>query len=117
MIRFLADENFRRPIVDGVRLRAPAADILTVQEAGLDGTPDPDLLAWAAVNDRVVLTHDVQTVVGFAWDRVRAGLPMRGLGVVLSDSPVGPVVVDLENIARFGHPADRQDQVKYLPLP
>ncbi len=117
MIRFLADENFPRAVVDGVRLRVPAADIVTAQDAGLGGLPDPNLLAWAAASDRVVLTCDVQTLVGFAWDRVRAGLPMPGVAVVTFGKTIGPVVDDLADAVLTDTPADWVDQVKYLPVP
>lgn len=117
MIRFLADENFFRPIVEGVRLREPSADIVTAQDAGLGGFADPDLLAWAAAEGRVLLTHDVQTLVGFAWDRVRAGLPMAGVAVVFTPPAISAVIDDLAAAVRHGDPTDWADQVKYLPVP
>ena len=47
-LRFLADENFRRPILSGVKRREPAIDLARVQEVGLKNHPDPELLAFAA---------------------------------------------------------------------
>lgn len=100
-----------------MRSREPSADIPTAQGAGLGGLSDPDLLAWAANAGRVILTCDVQTLVGFAWDRVRAGLPMSGVAVVTSGTAVGPVIDDLADAAVADDPADWIDQVKYLPAP
>ena len=42
-------------------------------------TPDPDILARAAAEGRIVLTHDRNTMTGFAATRVNAGQPMPGL--------------------------------------
>jgi hypothetical protein len=39
----------------------------------MDNTPDPDVLEWAAREGRILLTHDVNTMLGHAWDRVRLG--------------------------------------------
>lgn len=46
---------------------------------GLSGVDDPAILEWAAQEDRIVVTHDVATMAHFAYERVRAELPMPGL--------------------------------------
>ncbi|MGO4880169.1 MAG: hypothetical protein ACLP59_05030 [Bryobacteraceae bacterium] len=35
MISFLADENLKRPIVNGMLRRNPSVDVIRVQDAGL----------------------------------------------------------------------------------
>ncbi|MEO0809000.1 MAG: DUF5615 family PIN-like protein, partial [Cyanobacteria bacterium J06643_4] len=59
MIKFLADENFNNQIVRGVLLKEPSIDMARVQDVGLSGINDPNVLSWAAKQNRVVLTHDV----------------------------------------------------------
>jgi predicted nuclease of predicted toxin-antitoxin system len=91
MLRLLFDENFNHRILRGVRAQLPDADLLTVQEAGLSGAPDPELLAWASWQDRILATHDVQTMLGFAYERIAAQEEMPGVFAVpkplLSDKP------------------------------
>jgi hypothetical protein len=48
MLRLLLDENFHHDILRGLRRQLPEADLLTVQEAGLRGLSDPELLTWAS---------------------------------------------------------------------
>jgi len=43
-IRYLADEDLRFQIVEAVRRLEPAIDISTVQEMGMSGDSDADLL-------------------------------------------------------------------------
>ena len=62
MLRLLADENFNGDVVRALLLRQPDLDIVRVQDVGLAGIADPDILAWAAVNDRIILTHDRATL-------------------------------------------------------
>lgn len=62
MLKFLADENFDNTIVRGVFRRKPSVDIVRVQDVGLSGEEDPTILAWAAQEDRILLTHDVATI-------------------------------------------------------
>ena len=51
-IRFLADEDLRAAIIDGLRSREPAIDILDVKTAGLRGMEDLPLLEFAAPRAR-----------------------------------------------------------------
>ena len=69
-MRWLADENLNNDIVRGLRRRKPDLDIVRVQDAGLSGMDDPSLLAWAAAQDRVLITHDVSTMTAYAYRRV-----------------------------------------------
>lgn len=62
MLRPLADENFNGDIVRALLLRQPDLDIVRVQDVGLAGVGDPDILAWAAENNRIILTHDRATL-------------------------------------------------------
>jgi hypothetical protein len=74
VLQVVADENFKEQIVNGLRRRLRDLDITTAQDAGLRGSPDPEVLEWAAGESRVVLTHDTRTMKGFAYARVaRAG--------------------------------------------
>ena len=70
MTRFLADENFNNQIVRGILRQAPSIDIVRVQDVGLSGVDDPTVLAWAAETGRIVLTHDVATMITFAYQRI-----------------------------------------------
>jgi predicted nuclease of predicted toxin-antitoxin system len=64
-IRFLADENFKLAIVEGLLLQSPGLDIVRVQDVGLTGLDDPTLLAWAAQEGRILLTHDANRSSNF----------------------------------------------------
>ncbi len=73
MLRLLADENFHGDIVRGLLLRQADLDIVRVQDVGIAGADDPDVLAWAAENNRIILTHDRATMTDYAYERVAAG--------------------------------------------
>ena len=89
MTRFLADENFNNQIVRGVLRQAPSIDIVRVQDVGLSGADDPTVLAWVAETGRIVLTHDVATMITFAYQRIQVGLSMPGLFEANRRVPVG----------------------------
>ncbi len=89
MMRFLADENFSRYIVRGIRLRNRTVDIISVQEAGLREMGDGELLEWAADKERIILTHDVNTMTAFGYERIAQGLTMAGLFAMSTRIHVG----------------------------
>jgi predicted nuclease of predicted toxin-antitoxin system len=55
-IRFFADQHFPGPVSHA--LARHGIDALTVQDAGRCGLPDPDQLAFATAEERVMLTFD-----------------------------------------------------------
>ena len=116
MLRFAADENFNNDIVRGLRRRLPLLDLIRVQDAGLSGADDPTVLAWAAREGRVLLTHDVATMTLFALNRVEAGQPMPGVFEVPRSVPAGLTIEELLLIAECSHPSEWEGQVRYLPL-
>jgi predicted nuclease of predicted toxin-antitoxin system len=114
VIKLASDENFDGDILRGLLRRLPELDIVRVQDAGLAATPDPIILAWAAGEDRILLTHDRATVPNFAYDRVRAGEPMPGVFLVSNHMPKGEAVEQLFFAAQCLSPEDCKDQVKYF---
>ena len=116
MTRFVADENFNGAIFRGVLRLQPAVDMVRVQDLGLSRISDPDLLAWAARERRVVLSHDVSTLRKFAEDRVRAGLPMPGVFEVGEHLSIREVTADLLLIAECSKEGEWEGQVRFLPL-
>jgi hypothetical protein len=76
--RFLADNDFNGRVIDGLRRREPAIVCVRARDAGLASLPDPGLLEHAAMEGLIVLSHDRNTLAGFARQRIEAGLPMPG---------------------------------------
>lgn len=116
MPKFLADENLKRQITVGLRRRLPNIDLVTVQEEALAGVDDREVLSWAASRDRIVLTHDVNTMPGFAYERLAADRPMAGVIVIPDRLPIGDAIRDLASLETEQSTADWALQVLYLPL-
>ena len=95
MLRLLTDENFNGSIFRGLVRRHPAIDLLRVQDVGLSGADDRVVLAWAAREGRVLLTHDQATVPKYAYERIEAGLPMPGVFVGDTDLPIQQGINDI----------------------
>ncbi|UBF27694.1 DUF5615 family PIN-like protein [Kovacikia minuta CCNUW1] len=61
-IRFQADADLRQAIVTGVLRRQPKLDFRSANEAEFEGVKDPEVLAIAAQDGRVLVTHDRKTM-------------------------------------------------------
>jgi len=115
MLTFLADEHFSHRVLRGIKLRSKNLDVVTSQTVGLDGASDPALLAWAAEQQRILLTHDRQTIPKHAYDRIRARLPMPGVVVVSDTAPVGEAIELVTLYLESGGAEEFDNQVIYLP--
>lgn len=116
MLRFAADENFNNDIVRGLKRRIPDLDIVRVQDCGLRSASDPDVLAWCAEQNRVLLSHDVRTITRYAYVRAASGLAMPGVFEVTRSLPLARLIDDLLVIAEASLDGEWSGQVRYLPL-
>lgn len=111
-----ADENLDIRIFRGLRGQVPELDVVRVQDVGLAGAEDPMILEWAAREGRVLLTHDVNTMTGFAYDRVKAGEAMPGVFQIGRRLPIGQAVDDILILALASEPEEWEGRVLFLPL-
>ena len=116
MLRYFTDENFNNDITRGLRLRQPLLDIARIQETEIVGAPDPAILARAAKDNRILLTDDKATMADFAYARIAAGDPMRGVFIVNDRMPVRQAIDELLLLAACSEPAEWDGLVLYLPL-
>ena len=116
MLSLLADENFNNQIVRGILRRRPEIDIVRVQDVGLSETDDRVILEWTAQQGRILLTHDVETMTRYAYERVQAGLAMPGVFEINRSIPIGVAIEEIILIAEGSFEGEWEGQVQYLPL-
>jgi len=116
MLRLLADENFNGDIVRGLLLRQPELQIVRAQDVALAARDDADVLAWAAANNRIILTHDRATMPKFAYERVSLGQVMTGVFVLSDRFPVGRAIQEVLLMNECSEQAEWNGRVVFLPL-
>lgn len=116
MLRYAADENFNGDMLRGLERLLPQLDAVRIQDGELYQADDPAVLAWAAEEGRIVLTHDLKTVPGYAYDRVRSSKPMPGVFAVPQEAPIGKVIDDLHALTLASEPGEWEGQVLFLPF-
>jgi predicted nuclease of predicted toxin-antitoxin system len=116
MIRFLLDENFNGKIVRGLRARQPEIDMVRVQDTVMYQADDPTVLAWAAEQGRILLTHDLDTMTKFANERIEKGLPLAGIIFVRDTLPVSKAIEDILTIWGASDASEWENRTDFLPL-
>jgi len=116
MIKFLTDEDYNNIILRGVLRHLPTLDIVRVQDVGLMNVPDSIVPAWAAREERIVLTHDENTLLTEAHLRVAEGLPMPGVLASPQAMAVAPVINDLVFMAENSEDGEWEGEVVFLPV-
>lgn len=117
MLRLASDADVHGDIIRGLRRRLPAIDLVRAQDALPEGAPDREVLAWAARENRVLITNDRNTMVGFAYERIAAGEPVPGIVATTSEQSIGSAIDDLLLLAESMPEEEIRDQViVYLPF-
>lgn len=116
MLRLATDEDFNNRILRGLLRRRPELNIVRVQDAGLAGRGDAEVLEWAAREGRVLLTHDVTTMKRHVDGRVTAGLSMPGVFEVSQQTPIAQAIEDILLLAECSLEGEWEGQVRFLPL-
>jgi hypothetical protein len=113
-VRLLLDENFDNDLLRGLLLRIPELDYVRVQDI-MAGADDRHVLAWAAEEDRILLTRDVQTMTAFAYDRVEQGLKMPGVVEISHHYGKGVLIDAIYDFITLSLDGEWEGQVLYLP--
>jgi hypothetical protein len=116
MLRLLADENFNGDIVRGLMLRKPDLDLVRVQDVGLSGADDPDILAWSADNGRIVLTHDRASMSDHAYERVAAEQPLAGVFILNDRLPIGRAIDEIILMNECTEQEEWRGRAVHIPL-
>lgn len=116
MLLLVADENFNNDILRGLLRRNSSLDIVRIQDVGLTHAPDEIVLEWAAQENRVLLTHDQNTITKFAYERVVSGKRMPGVIEVNRSVPISAAIEDILLLSVVSASGDWEGQVIYLPL-
>lgn len=115
-LRFQTDEDFNEDVVAGLLLLRPSIDILTAKRAGLLGSPDPVVLAYAGRQGRILISHDKKTMSGHFYDFLLAGNESPGLILMDQVLPIGLAIDALLLAWEASGPDEYRNLITYLPL-
>jgi len=113
--RFLADADLNRAILTGVKRREPSLDFQSAQAAALEGIEDPELLALAASEGRILVSYDFGTMPRHFREFVSAH-HSPGVFLISQDVPIGAAVEAIVLVWAASDASEWENQLTYLPL-
>ena len=113
-IRFQADADLRLPIIKGLKRPEPSVDFATAHEAGLAGLNDREVLALAASNGRVLVSHDVSTMPE-AFSRFIQEQTSPGLILISQELSYREAIEGLLRVWSSTEAEDWQNVLSFLP--
>jgi hypothetical protein len=114
-IRFQADADLNEDIVTGLVRRAPEIDFKTAEEAELGGLSDEVVLARAAADGRVLVSHDGKTMPGHFADLIASG-ESPGLLIIPQKLDVHTAIEELLMVWAASEAEEWKNRVARLPL-
>jgi hypothetical protein len=116
MVRFLADASLHDAIVSGCLRREPSMDFLSAHEAHLEGLEDPEVLAIAAEDDRILVTSDLRTMPGHFGDFLLDRGCCCGVFLVKQTAPVAEVIDALILVWAASEADEWRNRIVEIPL-
>ncbi|MGL6073753.1 MAG: DUF5615 family PIN-like protein [Fimbriiglobus sp.] len=119
-IRFLLDEHVPNSLLESLLSEEPTLDVIRVGDidAPMSSAPDTELLEWAYLEQRIIITFDTNTFIQEALTRTQIGLHTAGLLVVARPNKVtmSDITESLILLWSLESPGDYIDRIVYLPL-
>jgi Domain of unknown function (DUF5615) len=116
MIGFMADADLKSAIVRGCRRREPSMDFLSAYDADLDRVADLDVLAQAAGEGRILVSHDFKTMPRHFAEFLQASGASPGLILIPQHLPIGAAVEELVLIWSASESEEWLDRIATIPL-
>jgi hypothetical protein len=114
-LRLLADADLHPGIVSGISARNPEIDFTVSRFVLPERAPDPEVLAFAAGDGRVVVSHDVNTMPGHFREFTRARVS-PGLIFIPQRLGIGAAIEELQLVWECADAEDLLNRVLFLPL-
>jgi predicted nuclease of predicted toxin-antitoxin system len=116
MVRYLADASLHHAIVAGCARREPAIDFLSAHAAKLRAIDDPDVLAIAAEQGRILVTHDFRTMPKHFAEFLAATGSSPGVFLVKQRTRLAEVIDELVLVWTASEPEDWSNRIVEIPL-
>ena len=112
--RFQAD--LRNSIRLGVLRREPSIEFASARQAQLDHVSDPDVLLFCAERDRLLVSHDENSMPSHFWAFIAAGHRSPGVLIVPQHVPTGEAIESLLLLWLASEAGEWGDRIAWLPL-
>jgi hypothetical protein len=121
VLRYLLDEHLRGPLRRAVQWHNSRGsyplDVVRVGDlADLQlGTGDPAILLWAEREERILVSHDRNTLARHLADHLEQGHHSPGIFIIRPYRSLPEIVSFLAEAAYASDPSEWRDRIVYIP--
>ncbi len=116
MLRLLADSNLNHHLLTACRRRAKTIDFLSATKARIEKLSHTDLLKYAAEEDRILVTHDIDILPAKFTNYLGSGALSPGVFLLHPQTPIADATSWLELASFAADHTDWQDQILEIPF-
>lgn len=113
--RFQADENLNAKMIAGLLRREPSLDFQTAQAAKVVGLPDSEVLAIASRDNRILVSHDRETLPNH-FSRFIEKSTSAGLLIVSQKLDIGDSIEQILLVWTASEAEEWINRIGYLPF-
>lgn len=120
-LRYLLDEHLRGPLWRTIQWHNNSGvyplDVVRVGDPPdlPFGSDDPTLLLWAEREQRILVTHDPDTMPRHLADHLAAGHHSPGVFMLRPHSTLPQILSFLQDAAYASEPEEWQDRIQFIP--
>lgn len=107
-LKFFSDEHIDLPAVKSLQERG--IDIVSVQELGLRGRPDEELIKLASKQRRCIITRDKDFL------RLAKSTDHKGIFFLTRQLDTGDIIREVEKLILLYNEKDMENSVIFIPL-
>ena len=109
------DENIGPALARGLLRVEPNLEVV-LGYLRFPGMSDPELIEWATENNYILITRDVNTLIGYAYQRIERGISTAGVFILRKEAPLSEIIEHLLLIASASQTDEWENQITYIPL-
>jgi len=120
-LRYLLDEHLRGPLWRAIQWHNsrgvyPLDAVRVGDSADLPlATEDPQLLLWSEREQRILVTHDLDTMPAHLADHLAAGHHSPGILMIRPRSTLPAIITFLVDAGYASEPQEWQDRLQFIP--
>jgi len=116
MLHLLADVSLNHHLITACHRKRAALHFLTAPKAGIEGMSNMDLLRFAAEQDRILISHDVQSLPYDFSRFLESGASSPGVFLLDPITPIADAAAWLDLASLASEPEDWDQLIVEIPF-
>lgn len=114
-MKYLTDENISLRFLNALQRNLPDLDVVRVQDVGLQGASDSEIVEWAGKESRVLITKDKATIPPLVSVLLESNHLVYRVMVIRPNVTIASVIEMISLIEEVGLEGDWDYPLRWIP--